>query len=161
VRILFAFLVFVGAGVSAFYGQPMMHNNADAVLVIATVMTVFAGFLVAIITILGDPAMIPEGSWRIAEGRRNAVEARLIAHIWLFVFYLIAIAFLFVGVMVDKAPETSVPHVWRVWIERLYIFFATASFLFTFALPRALWRFQLARLDAEIERRRKRANLPE
>jgi hypothetical protein len=119
----------------------------------------FAGFLVAIITILGDPAMIPEGSWRAAEVRRDNLEKRLASHIWLFVFYLVAIGLLFVGVLAEKAPDSVVPHDWKLWIERLYLFFATTSFLLTFGLPRALWKYQLARMDAEIERRRKKDGL--
>jgi hypothetical protein len=137
-----------------------MHENADAVLIIITVMTVFAGFLVAIIAILGDPAMIPSGSWRIAEGRRDNIEARLTHHVWLFVFYLIAIGLLFTGALLNKAPDSVVSLVWKVWIERLYLFFGVSSFLFTFALPNALHKFQLSRIDTEIERRRREDGIP-
>ena len=160
-RILFILACFIMAGAAAYYGQPFMRGNADAVVIIITVMTVFAGFLVAIIAILGDPSLIPAGSWRIAENRRANIEARLTQHIWLFVLYLIAIGLLFAGVLLDKAPDTVVSHEWKMWIERLYLFFGVSSFLFTFALPSALHRFQLARVDAEIERRRREAGIPQ
>lgn len=146
-------------GVAAYFGQPLAHENADSLLIIITVMTVFAGFLVAIITILGDPAMVPAGSWRTAELRRQNIEARLITHIWLFVFYLIAIGFLFAGALLNKAPEETISMIWKVWIERLYLFFGVSSFLLTFGLPFALLRFQLGRVDAEIERRRRDAGI--
>jgi|SRR5579871_1802300 len=152
-RAIFIFACLACSAVGAYYGQPLVRDNLDAVLVIITVMTVFAGFLVAIITILGDPGLIPEGSWRVAETRRDNLERRLIAHLWLFVWYLIAIGLLFVGVLLNKA--TGVPCGVKVWVERLYLFFGTTSFLFTFGLPRALWKLQLGRIDAEIERRRK------
>ena len=144
---------FIG-GAAAYYGQPLAHENSDAILIIITVMAVFAGFLVAIVTILGDPAMIPDGTWRIAEGRRENIEAKLITHIWLFVFYLIAIGLLFVGALLNKAPEAMVSAEWKMWIERLYLFFGVTSFLFTFGLPYSLLKFQIARIDSEIERRR-------
>jgi hypothetical protein len=146
----------VCSGVAAYYGQPYMHGNSDAVLVIVTVMTVFAGFLVAIITIIGDPALIPEGSWRTAENHRSSVEKRLVTHLWLFVWYLVAIGFLFVGILLDLAAGL---HELKVWIERLYMFFGTSSFLFTFALPNALWKVQMARVEAEIQRRRREHGL--
>ena len=136
-----------------------MHENTDAITVIITVMTVFAGFLVAIITILGDPALFMDGNWRTAEIQRDHVVTRLAGHLWLFVIYLVAIAFLFVGVLLNKA--TGVPEEVKVWVQRLYLFFATFSFFLTLALPRALWKFQLARLDAEIDRRRRAAGLEE
>lgn len=158
-RALFILTCWVLGGVAAYYGQPLAHENADSLLIIITVMTVFAGFLVAIITILGDPAMIPVGSWRIAELRRSNIEARLITHIWLFVFYLISIGFLFTGALLNKAPEAVVPIIWKVWIERFYLFFGVSSFLLTFGLPFALLKFQLGRIDSEIEKRRQDAGI--
>jgi len=130
-----------------------MHQNADAVLIIITVFTVFAGFLIAIITIIGDPIMIPEGSWRLAEGGREKMSRRLILHIVLFVLYLITIGLLFVGAILEKA--ISEDNIWKLWIERVYLFMAISSFLFTFALPASLLEMQKARYDAEIERRRR------
>jgi hypothetical protein len=144
---------------AAYFGQPLVHGNSDAVTVIITVMTVFAGFLVAIMAVIGDPALIPDGSWRMAEHRRENIENRLIGYLWLFVLYLLAIGLLFAGVLLDKAPATVVHEEWKVWIERAYLFFGTTSFLFTFGLPKALWKIQMARIEAEIQRRRKETGL--
>jgi len=160
-RALFIFSCFVGGGLVAYYGQPLAHDNGDSILIIITVMTVFAGFLVAIITILGDPGLIPSGSWRVAELRRNNIEARLITHIWLFVLYLIAIGFLFTGALLNKAHEDVVSMAWKIWIERLYLFFGVSAFFLTFGLPFALLKFQLNRIDSEIERRRREAGIPD
>ena len=158
---LFIFSCLVCGGIAAYYGQPLAHDNSDSLLIIITVMTVFAGFLVAIITILGDPGMIPAGSWRVAELRRDNIESRLITHIWLFVWYLISIGFLFAGALLNKAPDAIVSMAWKIWIERSYLFFGVSAFLLTFGLPIALLRFQLGRIDAEIERRRREAKIPE
>ena len=79
----------------AYFGQPYVRDNADAVLIIITVLTVFAGFLVAIITILGDPSDDPGGQLAGRRIRRDNTEARLITHKWLFLVYLIAIGLLF------------------------------------------------------------------
>ncbi len=158
-RIAFIILAAIVSGVAARYGQPLMHENTDAITVIITVMSVFAGFLVAIITILGDPALLGDANWRSAELQRDQVAARLAAHIWLFVIYLVAIALLFVGVLLNKA--TGVPEEAKIWVQRLYLYFATFSFFLTLGLPAALWRFQLARLDREIERLRKKHGMKE
>jgi hypothetical protein len=144
---------------SSYYGEQYIKGNSDAILILVTVFTVFAGFLVAIIAILGDPAMIPTGSWRIAENRREAIEARLIAHMWLFVFYLIAIGLLFLGVILKNVPAAVVPDLVKIWIARAYLFFGISSFLFTFGLAKSLFAFQIARIDAEIDRRRKEAGI--
>jgi len=93
---------------AAFYGQPLVHGNTDAITIIITVMTVFAGFLVAIIAILGDPAMMPAGSWRAAENSHQIVHGRVATYTWLFQLYLIAIAFLFLGALLAFASGNHI-----------------------------------------------------
>lgn len=158
-RALAILVVLIAAGFAAFFGQPFLRDNSDALVVIITVTTVFAGFLVAIIAVLGDPSMVPDGSWRVAEEKRDGVEAKLIKHVWLFFLYLVAISLLFVVVLLKAPAASAIADFWRVWAERLCLFFFIASLLLTFGLPSALLKIQLARLDAEIERRRKKANL--
>ncbi|MBB4304084.1 hypothetical protein GGD81_003139 [Rhodobium orientis] len=152
------FIIFcaVGAGTGAFYGQPLLKDNPNAVMIIVTVLSVFAGFLVAIVTILGDPTMIPDGTWRTAEVRRENIEASLIRHGWLFIVYLLAIGCLFSGILIEKS---SVSACFKLWFERIYLFLGIFSFLLTFALPSMLLKMQMARLDAEIERRRRSAGI--
>ena len=157
-RIFFIIACIILGAIGSYFSQPYMTKNADAVLIIITVFTVFAGFLVAIITIIGDPIMIPEGSWRLAEGGREKMEHRLVWHIVLFILYLITIGLLFTGTILEKAIEDH--HLFlKVWIERTYLFMAITSFLLTFALPAALLEMQRARYDAEIERRRRDAGI--
>lgn len=74
-------------GFAAYFGQPAIHKNPDLILIIITVFTVFAGFLIAIITIIGDPIMIPHGSWKVAELRRDAMISRLNWHVALLICY--------------------------------------------------------------------------
>jgi len=155
-------LILLCAGVSgaaAYYGQPLVRENSDATLILATVMTVFAGFLVGIIAVLGDPTMIPKGSWRIAEMRHDRLEASVTRHTSLFYVYLTAIALLFVGVLIANEPDGTVSAGIKIWIERLYLFFGIFSFLLTLGLPRALGKIQLARSEAEIEGRRRDAGI--
>jgi lysylphosphatidylglycerol synthetase-like protein (DUF2156 family) len=134
-RPIFILLCMIGGAIGARYSQPYIDPNSEAVLIVITVFTVFAGFLVAIIAILGDPALLPEGSWRAAEVRRDAVERRLIWHSWLFTAYLVTIALLFVGVVLEKAPLAP-NHLWiKEWVERAGRYFATAaSSVMTFSL---------------------------
>jgi hypothetical protein len=145
--------------VAAYYGEQIVKNNSDAILILVTVITVFAGFLVAIITVLGDPALIPTGSWRVAENRREKIEYALIRHTWLFVFYLITIAALFVGAVAKGAPSSLISDFIKIWLTRVYLFFGVASFLFTFGLAGALLEYQMQRYDAEIEHRRSKVGI--
>lgn len=143
--------------VIGYFGEQFVKGSSDSILILVTVITVFAGFLVAIITVLGDPSLIPPGSWRVVENRRALVEAELIRHTWLFAFYLLSIGALFIGAVARGAP--MVPDIIKIWLTRIYLFFGIASFLFTFGLAGSLLKYQMARYDAEEERRRKEAGI--
>jgi hypothetical protein len=157
-RLLWLVFCCVAGAVGAYYAQPYTGHNSDAVLIIATVFSVFAGFLIAVITIIGDPVMIQEGSWRIAEVGHDTMRNRLFAHIVLFILYLFTIALLFVGVILEKALEC--PYTIKSVVEWCYLFLGITSFLLTLALPVSLWNMQKARYEAEIERRRAQAGIP-
>jgi hypothetical protein len=156
-RILGILICISIGGVFAYYVQPYIGNNTDVVLIVATVFSVFAGFLIATIAIIGDPIMIHEGSWRIAEAGRDDMRGRLLWHISLLFVYLVTLALLFVGVVLEKALDSHDRI--KIFVEWGYLFFGITSFLFTFALPIALFRMQQARYDAEIERRRNEAGI--
>lgn len=155
IRAVFLLLGILMSSWTAYYAEQYVAGSPTVLSVLITVFTVFAGFLVATVAILGDPSLIPPGSWRVAEARRDGIETRLITHVWLLTFYLIAIALLFVGVVLRNIPNTIVPDILKTWIGRAYLFFGVFAFLLTFALPRSLFIFQINRVDAEIERRRR------
>ena len=154
--IFILFCIAVGA-LGSVYTQPYVQKNGDLILIFVTVFTVFAGFLIAIIALVGDPILIPEGSWRIAELGRDKMDSLLFWHTALFVLYLITVGLMFVGVVLERALDEH--NLWRVWVERAYLFIGITSFLLTFALPRALMDLQRARYDAETERRRRVAHI--
>ena len=77
-RALYIILCFVVGAICAWLGAPLIYENGDAINILVTVYTVLAGFLVAIIAILGDPVLIPSGDWREAENNREIILARLI-----------------------------------------------------------------------------------
>jgi hypothetical protein len=153
-RMWFVLACLLGGALVSWFGQPLAHDNSDAVLVVITVMTVFAGFLVAIIAVLGDPALLPTGSWRAAENEHDKSVAAILTHAWLFRVYLVAIALLFAGVLINKAPDREICSEIKKWVERAYLFMGAFSFLLTLSLPGALTEFQQKRVTAEIERRR-------
>ncbi|HEY1941531.1 MAG TPA: hypothetical protein VGH40_05345 [Roseiarcus sp.] len=154
--ILFCLLV---GGAAAYYGQPCMHGNGDAITIMITVFTVFAGFLIAIMTLIGDPSFVPGDNWRSIEVNREDILDRLILHSGLFMLYFIAIGLLFTGVLIEKAPAAVISEDIKVWIDRAYLFFGVSAFTLSFALPVTLIKFQMARLSAETESRRQGAGI--
>ncbi|WP_051321687.1 hypothetical protein [Chrysiogenes arsenatis] len=148
-KITFTAVSFALAIAASYYGQPLIHENSNAMNVIVTVFSVLAGFLVAIIALLGDPALLPPGTWRIAEAHRKTLSNRLARHKWMFVLYLITLACIFIALLI---PATH--YAIRIWVERVFLFFAVFAFILSLRLPGSLMRIQRERIDAVIEHRR-------
>jgi hypothetical protein len=148
-RIRFASFAAALAGCVAYLGQPYIHDNSQAIDVMVTVFSVLAGFLIAIIAIVGDPALLPPGTWRAAEKERSQVTRRLVRHKWLFVTYLLTLGVIFISLLVQKQFPA-----FALWLERIFLFFGAFAFLLSLQLPSALMRAQMDRIDMVIEHRK-------
>ncbi|RVQ76100.1 hypothetical protein [Sinorhizobium medicae] len=146
-------VVAVAIGVLAgWQGLDLIHGNDDAREVIVTVCSILAGFLIAIMTLLGDQSVLP-GSWRIAATQSDAIRAKLTRQKWLFYCYLVTLSLIFVHTLIKtKLPEAA------TWIERFYFGFAATSFVLSFKLPATLMAVQTDRVEAVIAARRGNAS---
>jgi len=150
-RIYGAFAVIAGLLVGIF-GHSLIANNSDATSVIVTVFSILAGFLIAVMTLLGDQSVLP-GSWRIAETKRTNIKVKLIRQKWLFYLYLLTLLIIFVAALTRSHwPETT------AWLERGYFALATCAFLLSFRLPSTLMDVQMDRVEAVIGARRQSAS---
>jgi Na+/H+ antiporter NhaB len=149
-----AFLAFAIAFslVFAWAGQPLIHGNQSAIDVIVTVFSILAGFLVAIIAIIGDPASIPKGSWRVAEIKAPSIDERINKQKWLFTGYLITLGLIFASLLAAKV-NTKLSAV----LEHIYLFMSSVAFIYSLKLPGFLSRIQRERVSDEIEARRRQA----
>lgn len=153
-KIRLVLLAAILAGLAAYLGQPLVHGNEQAVNVVVTVFSVLAGFLVAIIAIVGDPILLPPGTWRAAELERDKLNRRLVRHKWLFSLYLMTLGLVFFALLLkDKDPYIV------LWLERGFLFFGVFAFVLSLALPGSLMKVQRERIDAVIEHRRSQDNV--
>ena len=144
---------------SAYYIQPIVHNNSDASNLIVTVFTVFAGVSMALITAIGDPSLMPSGSWRAAENSREAINRQLIRQATLFCLYLFVILIFLTCYITKGAHQT--PFLDRIVkrLEEAYLFFSTATFIVSLSLPLTMLKLQQRRLDLEIRKRQREAGI--
>lgn len=140
-------------GLGGYIGQPLLHENPDANEIIVTLFSILAGFLVAIMTLVGDTSLYGDVSWRAHESMRDTVLARLARQQWLFYAYLLTLGLLFVGTLVKKDWAQL-----KATIESLYLGFAIFAFLLSLRLPSLLMKLQLDRHDVMISEKRKTAN---
>ena len=150
-KIRYAIAVILYSGAGAFYGQPLIHGNDNAINIIVTVFSILAGFLVAIITIIGDPSSLPSGGWQRARLGSEVLYNRLTRHRLLFLLYLTTLLLIFIASLI----KGKVPYI-EIWIERIYLFFSIAAFSLSFQLPTSLMNLHKERIEHEIESRRER-----
>lgn len=139
---------------SGHYAQPFVHDNGEAISLLATVFSILAGLLVGIITLLSDASVIPGVGWRAAALARPVLKRRLARHRILFLVYLATLVLLLLSVLI---PDNFVRTL--IWIERAYVFLGTIGFAYSFRLPWSLARIQEERVDAVIEERRRAVGL--
>jgi hypothetical protein len=143
--------LFAGAVVSL-WGYPIYHGNDKARDVIVTVFAILAGFLIAVMTLLGDQSVLP-GTWRIAEAQRRAIRMKLIQQKWLFYLYLCTLSVIFACTVFGSHWPNG-----TAILERVYFGMATSAFILSFRLPSVLMEIQLDRVEAVVGARRQAAS---
>jgi hypothetical protein len=135
--------------IGGYIGQPLVHHNEGAVNVIVTLFSVLAGFLVAILTLVGDPTVFTGRAWRVQESARTKMRRRLIQQKYLFFVYLATLGTVFITTLIPKEYGSAI-----IWCERVYLAIAILGFLISFRLPGTLMQIQVERYDAMIETKR-------
>lgn len=100
-KVKFGIMVILFGGLGSYFGQPYIHNNSEAINIIVTVFSILAGFLIAVITLVGDPASLPSGSWRKARFASDIIYERLEKHKMLFLAYLMTLSLIFLDVLIQ------------------------------------------------------------
>lgn len=143
----------IAFSVTLVFGELLTHKNTVALTVMATVFSVFAGFTIAITTLLGDPGGLYPGSWRIASAHRRQVRRRLRRQAVLFYVYLLVLGLAFAAALLGNIKGDS--ELAR-WFERIALSFGAGAFVWSLALPLSVFRANVGRLDAEVDTRRPR-----
>jgi len=131
--------------------QPWMHGNEEARSIIVNVFSFLAGFLMTVMTLLGEPGLVRGRTWRSDAVKRPNLVRRLTRHKWLFVSYLAVLALAFMAALVIRhAPDSPLV----VHLERWYLGCAVFAFIYSVLLPFRLQRLQLERFDELVEARR-------
>jgi hypothetical protein len=149
-KIKYAVCVILWGSLGAYFAKPLIANNQDAINVIVTVFSILAGFLVALITLIGDPKSLPSGGWQVARLGSDLTYNRLMRQKWLFYIYLIALALIFLSMLLKKEFQAI-----NCVIEYGYMFFSIVAFMLSFKLPSMLMEMQKERIEQEITERRK------
>ena len=129
-------ITFILAGVVLFVvllyiGPPPVGQNSDfALRMLANALSILAGFLIAVIVMLGDPRSLYRGNWRIASAHQREIRHALNRTALLFCTYLVVIAFIFAASLLEAYTSAIVCSRWMKpqcpnalnkinWLDRL------------------------------------------
>lgn len=134
-----------------FFGKPLASGNTEALRILVMAFSILAGFIIAAITMSGDPKLLYPGSWRIASEHKGQLKRALRRYQMLFYVYLIVIVVAFLVTLLGAgAADSLLVH----WLERIAIGLGFAALFWSFGLPTSIIRIQLLRFDEEINTRR-------
>jgi predicted ABC-type exoprotein transport system permease subunit len=131
--------------------QPVYVKSKDAAVILATVLAILAGFLVAVMAIVADERTLRGKNWRQDTYYLQEADRQLTRHKLMFHLYLIVLVLIFV-----ISLDLPWPASWQIWTERVMLFLATFSLLLSFRLPGELTSRQISQLRRMIDDRRTR-----
>jgi len=150
VRFVYLLVGLVIAGTWVFFGGALVQSNFEALRILVMAFSILAGFIIAAITMSGDPKLLYPGSWRIASAHARNIRTALLRYKLLFYVYLSVIFLAFLATLFGGNPVYA-PCV--VWLERIAVGVGLAALFWSFGLPTSIIRTQTDRLDEEVRRR--------
>ncbi|PPE80266.1 hypothetical protein C3941_08845 [Kaistia algarum] len=115
---------------------------------IATVFSVLAGVLFAIISILGDPSMLMDQSWRYNVVLASETQRKIHRNMDIFVLYIIILIVIVIFGMTDAKSDVY------VHLQRVCLFLVTLGFWASLWMPFSLKEIQRKRLNDAIDAKR-------
>ncbi|MEO1370047.1 MAG: hypothetical protein AAFX50_22935 [Acidobacteriota bacterium] len=147
---LFAVAALSASAAVSYFGQAHIQKNQLALSMLVTSFTVLAGFQISVLGILGDPALLPQGTnWRDAQLAKPELVRQIDAH-FLLLSAFVATLLLVLGSVVAE-PQSIARRV----VEHVYLFMGSAAAFYSMRLPWILREVQVRRLEAAITERKR------
>jgi hypothetical protein len=137
------------AALCGWFLQPWYHGSKDAPSILATILSILAGFLVAVMAIVGDERTLRGKNWRQDTFYLGEVRRQLLRHRVMFYLYLSVLILIFLCSLSNDWPARI-----QAGIERLVVFASVFALLLSFRLPGELTTRQVDLLQRMIDARR-------
>ncbi|HEV2505325.1 MAG TPA: hypothetical protein VGV39_19770 [Mesorhizobium sp.] len=148
-RIAFILIGIVVSSVASFFFGERLENQIDILSFVATVFSILAGVVIAIISILGDPSMLLGNSWRKDFFAARETQRKLHRHTDIFILYVILLLTIFVFSLV-KMTDLLYPY-----FQMASFFLICFSFWMSLSLPRSLKEIQRKRMEDAVAAKRR------
>ena len=137
-------LLGLALGTWTWFGGAAPADNGPALDILVAVFSILAGVLVVLMTLSSERTLY-SGTWRMASLHRREIRRILRRHAFLFYVYLLVVGLALAASLWDDLE----------YVARAALSLGVFAFVASFDLPASIVQHQQARLDAEVERRRK------
>lgn len=132
------------SGVATYLFADMLSNAPDVLGVIAAIFSILAGVLIAVVSILGDPSMLLDQSWRHSYLSAEETQRKIHRQTDVFLVYVLLLVTLFAFMLCPNASDAYRP------LQLATFFLTTLAFFASLSLPFTLRSIQKTRLDRAI-----------
>lgn len=150
-KVIFFILSVVASASFAHVLQPRYHDNSNALTVLATIFSILAGFMVAVLAMVSDERALRGANWRQDVVYLELIKRDMLRHQALFYLYLVVLSLAFVCAINVPLPQPA-----QIWGERLLLFLAFFAMLRSFSLPGIISRRHMEQLERLIKDRQDR-----
>jgi MFS family permease len=130
--------------VATYFFADMLSNAPEVLGVIAAIFSILAGVLIAVVSILGDPSMLLDQSWRHSYLSAEETQRKIHRQTDVFLVYVLLLVTLFAFMLCPKASDAYRP------LQLATFFLTTLAFFASLSLPFTLRAIQKTRLDRAI-----------
>lgn len=130
--------------VATYFLGHLLSNDPDVLGVIAAIFSILAGVLIAVISILGDPSMLLDQSWRHSYLSAEETQRKIHRQTDVFIVYVVLLLAIFAFMI---CPTSSIAY--RP-LQIATFFLTTLAFLASLSLPFTLRAIQRTRLNRAI-----------
>jgi hypothetical protein len=145
--IIFLCAIAGGLGLSFQFGD-VLSRNVQALSAVAGLSATFAGFIIAVKTLLGDASALLPGNWRLAVAQSEEIKFRF-NRLSIFFYIFSFCAFVPIILIITKDDHS----IWRALLSKIFSVAFGAVAVMVIELPRSLRSIQQDRIDAIVRGR--------
>lgn len=150
-KVAYLVLSVIGSAVATYFFACVVGGSSQISQYVATILSILAASLFAVISILGDPSMLLGGNARVAWESAKDIQQDIQVFKYLFLLYIVTL-----GLLVFSAISNEAGIGIFYLVKYAYTFCAFFSFLVSLSLPFQFAAIQKSRLADEIDERSRR-----
>lgn len=135
---------------------PLPAESANAGLrILATVLSIFSGFIMAVITMTGNQDNLYKGNWRLAYAHSIVLKKWLTQFKYLLRAFIVCILLVVLSIVLRGCFSVGITN----WIGHFALCLGVTALIWALGVPDIIYRIQIDRLSEEIDTKKTESKL--